>query len=986
MEAAIFQALLAAGIPALAYALGALATSRLGDNGETLAVVRVALAIVVGVAALTPLLIAAAAFGALRLAWLGTAGWLLVAAILWRRRDSWRRRRPHVAETVVLVAAVVFVAVAIDGRDETLGAGRDQQVYAEFAIALARGGAPLVRYPTADAADRALLAQGYTRAACHAGFFDRWQRQPLATTPFVVPGGTNACDGVVDPIVLLHPWGWPVWLAVAGKLFGIGGVYSANAVVFAVGAMLFFGVARLFVGPLAATTAALVLLTLPSSLWIAGISLSEPLAMMLLFAIPLLGAVGTRTGDALVALATLAAILVRIDAAIVVPIVTLAMLLAAIAQPSHLPRARRLAGYQCLALAVATGFYIALVPSYLDALWTPYVSVLGASLALLVLSIAITRGGAERARAFVAAGATARTSIASLVVLFVYAALVRPRFAPTAAPSGAHDFREYSLVNLAANLSWPLVIVALAGISHALWTGWHRRSELRYPLALLLALGSTILLLAFPGVSADQPWGFRRFVPLVVPYAVLFAVVALQGMRVHARRLRMRAAFAVVVAAMIVAVALLPRAFARLQENAGYTAALASIANALPATLTVASGPLQDVAAALFVGYDKPVAASSRGLNGENGAITDWIAARLGEGGHAWLLHDATFDDAGLVLSHRQSWTLRRAFVVPQPRAPATHTAAETSVVTLSRVDGFDANFATQMFGGEPVWGSRERGFHAPETADFGTFRYTDGNAWIDVPSASLQECDALKVDLLAYARAPARRHVSITADGNVLWTGFVDAGIATLRVPLAIEMGRPTVRIGIVSDVVDPGDMGANDRRRIGVGLIGIRALRSGEPHEAGAGMEGFDAAIAIAGSVRDPIVITAGGRGQVTMTIRNAGSAYWPAYREHEAPVGVVKIALSWTHHGKRDVPAATGRWPLAVSMLGGDRLQLRVPVAPPAPDGKPLPAGDYDVQVRMVREGVGYFPDTPVGTVTLRVRIEPASSNMQPALAYR
>jgi len=322
---------------------------------------------------------------------------------------------------------------------------------------------------------------------------------------------------------------------------------------------------------------------------------------------------------------------------------------------------------------------------------------------------------------------------------------------------------------------------------------------------------------------------------------------------------------------------------------------------------------------------------------------------------------------------------------VPQLRAPATQVAAETNVVTLSRVDGVDPLFAARMFGGERAWGSREEGFHAPETADFGTFRYTNGNAWIDVPSASLRGCDALKVDLVVYARSPSRTNVSITADGRVLWQGLVGSAIATVRAPLAIEakQDRPTVRIGIVSDVVDRREMSADDRRRLGVGLIGMRPLRPGEPQEAGASMEGFLADVSIVGPVRDPIVVPADGTASVTLAIRNAGVAYWPAYREHEAPVGVVKIALTWTRAGGI---VGAGRWPLAVSMLAGDRTKLRVPIEPPAPAGKRLPPGDYDVRLRLVREGVGLFPDTPAGSVTLHVRIAPVAPEAQSAFALR
>ena len=39
-------------------------------------------------------------------------------------------------DALALVAAIVFAIVSANGRDETLGSGRDQQIYAEAAVAL----------------------------------------------------------------------------------------------------------------------------------------------------------------------------------------------------------------------------------------------------------------------------------------------------------------------------------------------------------------------------------------------------------------------------------------------------------------------------------------------------------------------------------------------------------------------------------------------------------------------------------------------------------------------------------------------------------------------------------------------------------------------------------------------------------------------------------------------------------------------------------
>ncbi|MHB8494840.1 MAG: hypothetical protein ACYC9Z_01295 [Casimicrobiaceae bacterium] len=981
MEATFWPSLSASGILVLALVIGRAATARLVRGLRSLPLVRACLALVVGVALLTPPLVVSAALGWFRFPWIGLLAWLLAIMAFQLRPRIRQRCRPGMAEVMAIGAAALFAVVAMHGRDETLGAGRDQQVYAEFAIALAQHGAPQVRYPSIQIEDRALLRAGNTRTACHANFFDRWRLPRLATTPFVVPGGTNACDGIEDPIVLLHPWGWPVWLAVAYRMFGLEGIYSANAIVFAVGSVLLFAMIRIFAGSVSAVLATVLFLSLPSSLWIAGVSLSEPFAMTLLLAVPLLATGRPRYGHGIVAAITAAAILIRIDAALLVPIAIAAALATVIARPDQISVWRRFALYQIGCLAFAAGFYVLLFPSYLDAFWSQFLLVIVGSVGLTAIFLVLTPNTTRQLRILARSKTARATAIVALLLLFLYAAAIRPLLAPTAvagnASMGTHDYREYALLNLAANLSWPVLLAALGGACTSIAKGWGTRSRLLYPLVLFFALGETVLFLAVPGVSPDQPWAFRRFIPVAVPYAMLFAVVFLRVRRSHANRWVFRGASIIMAATMIVSVASLPRGAALVRENAGYTATLSAIAKALPDTLVVATGQLRDVAAALFVAYGKAVAPSNDGIDGfgNDHQLTSWIRAKIAAGHHPWILHGSDFRETGLNLSKQRSWTLRRRFVTPELRAPATMVRSETRRVTLSRVEGFDTGFATRMFGAEPAWGSKEAGFFPTEIADFGMFRYTNGNAWIEIPATALRGCAGLKVDLFTYARRLVHRKVSIMVNNRVAWEGLVATGISTVRVPLVVMPMDAIARIGIISDAADPADMNPNDPRTgLSEGLIGVRPLRSGEPVEAGPGMKGFQSDLSIVGTIPDPVVISLAGRSELILGVRNSGTAYWPAYREHSDPVGVVKIALQWFRHGSPDSLVGNDRWPLSISMLPGDRTRIRVPLKPVALDGRRLPPGDYDLRIAMVREGYALFSDSGGAGLSLSVLITP------------
>ena len=94
------------------------------------------------------------------------------------------------------------------------------------------------------------------------------------------------------------------------------GLYVANTLVFALGSILFFILLRIVVSPIIGAATAILFLALPSSLWIAGISLSEPLAMTLLLAVPSLASSGMHRSRWPIAAILLAAMIVRVDSAV----------------------------------------------------------------------------------------------------------------------------------------------------------------------------------------------------------------------------------------------------------------------------------------------------------------------------------------------------------------------------------------------------------------------------------------------------------------------------------------------------------------------------------------------------------------------------------------------------------------------------------------------------------------------------------------------
>jgi len=492
-----------------------------------------------------------------------------------------------------------------------------------------------------------------------------------------------------------------------------------------------------------------------------------------------------------------------------------------------------------MSMVVAGIVYVVWYPSYVDATMRQSTLIVAAAAAMGVLTVALPQR-AMKALGHVAVAPVSRlTAVAVLVGFFCYAAFVRPTRAPFSvfpqgsALEGLRDFREDSLLNLVANLSWPVTVAALLGASAMVWRRWATRQEVGYPLLLILGLGPTALYLTFPLVGPDQPWAFRRFVPLAVPFALVYAAIFIQLASERFGRVMAWVGTGALMACWVLLFFAHSPAVLLFRENEGMTSEVSQIAAALPEELVVATTSNHDLPSALLVGFGKNVAGFNLPQD-ERGreALTTWITAKHAAGRPAWLLHSADQSLAGLRTTRAGEWWLHRHFVTPAERAPASTTTRDSVHVVLSRIDGLDLDFGNRRFGEEPFWGIAESGFFASEIAAFGTFRYTNGNAWMDLPAAALSGVQALVLDVFVYAPRPVSRHLEVTLDGRPAWTGSVGAGLTTLRIPVTGIHGAKPVRIGIVSERADPADLGRNNPRvGLSAGLVGLRMVKGEQP-----------------------------------------------------------------------------------------------------------------------------------------------------------
>ena len=963
------NSILAAGLLALVYVVGRLLLGRgPSSNLRASGLAHHTLAFVLGVALATPPLVILAALGVFNLTWLGGIGWIIAATrafyLVGRDGMSQVHRPPDFAEIVVLFAAAVFIVVAALGRDETLGAGRDQQVYAEGAVALSERGTASTTYGPLDGADRALLRN-------------------ISGTQ--IPDVTDKHAGVDGAIKLRHPLGWPVWLALAHAMFGIEGLYAANSLVFAFGGFLFFLLLRCIVPPAMAVGATLLLYALPSSLWIAGISLSEPLAMTLLLAVPLFGASGANQSRWRIAAILVAATLIRIDAILAVPSAMAAVLLA---RPTatvngRLTAVRRFVLTQLFGLLAVLIAYWAMFPDYLYRNFGRLVIVIAASLVLTTTAFLLSSRTEASFRRLINLPASRLSAIGALVLLLAYAVEIRPTLQPfsvfpqTSVLVGTRDFRENSVLNIAVYLSWPILLASLGGVCYALWKRWPTRSGLLRPLVLVLGLGPALLYLWFPEVSPDHPWAFRRFLPTVVPYSLLFAAVFVHAVsrRIGPSGGAIGPLFLVAPYSLIVAAYPLQRPLMR--ENDGITRQIESIAKELPNELIVSVGANENIVTSLLMAYGKPVIFINRDMADPSDVaeVGKWIEAKSRRGRPAWLLYGQNLWRMGADLEQVRTWRLTSHYVAPSNQPPAVEVGEQTWHLTLCRVDRIQPSFATRMFGGERRWDAAESGFLPEEVTGFGSFRRIDGFAWIDVPSARLRDSEAIKVDIVYLGEKDESRRFHILINNVPVWSGNIAPGLRTLRVPVLKPTVGDIARITLVSGAAAPTRrVAAEPSTPRDIGLIGIRVLAAGEPTSNESTMRGFRSSLLFFQSLSLPLQIPTKGTTEFLIDVGNAGTEYWPTVRELGSYVGAVQIGIRWYRRDKSNTMVGDNRWPLFISLLSGDHTLVRVPLAPTALDRNPLPPGEYEVRIGMVRETVGVFADNGDAILSIPVVIAP------------
>jgi hypothetical protein len=919
---------------------------------------RIPLSLAVGAALCTPLLVVLARLGVYSSIALGLAGWTLAFAALLSRGT--RRRRAMCASVPDLVAigfAVAFAILAFQGRDDPLGAGRDQQVYAEFGIHIAQQGNVIATAAPLDKADRTIV-EALVRDDC--------LRRYLGVGPAESEG-----VGLVSNL----PLGWPVWLAFAHGAGGPEFVFGFNAVVLALAGLLLFGLLRTSTGAPIASAATGAFLLLPSTLWVSGVTLAEPLACLFWLTMATLASAGGLRAMPLVSALIFCASTIRIDMLLLAPVFLVALL----------PESDRREGDRVwiigavvplvLAVVATVLWYYVLHPHYLETQRVYVGMIVGCAVAMVGIGCLPRRALGVLADAL--GGRYLRVAaMVALAALFLYGALVRPSSGSFSliqngtGLDGTRDFREDSLRNLAQYVGWPLLLLAVSGVFLALWcirgkSSFGRRS--------FLAAGAAfgLLYLWFPLVSPDHPWAVRRFVPVVIPAVVAFAAYAVCSVGIRWRWWHSLVAPAVLVG--LAASALLNYGVGSLvlRDNGGAAEAIAALAAKLPNELVIADLPAAELASTLLIATGRPVIVADLTRQDHRALVATWISAKADIGANAWLLHAPELSLAGTRSDRAHAQTLSSLRVVGSPRAPARTVEQRSLELVLSRISGLDRDALFRRFGAEPHWGVEEQGFLNPEVTQFGVLRLTNGNARFLIWAPEAAAASAVVFDVFHWSPSGKPARSAILLDGEAIWSGLVQSGVATLRasidrapkVPFTLELRSATFD----TRELDPSDL----RGKVGLAVLGIRLERSALIRDDDRGMAGFASRLDADYSGLQPI--RRDQESALTIGVMNSGTRSWPAMRDHGTD-GAVLFGIRWWPAHAPDRLAADNRWPLAFRLDPGEGTRIRVPIVPVGLDGKRLAPGKYIVKIGLVREKHAWFADTGDKLIDREVTVLP------------
>ncbi len=936
---------------------------------------RFSVAVALGLAAWSPVLMALVIAGIYSAPMAGGVGWILTGTIFLTRRRGSVQNRPgdtsglDFLDFFLLVALIPIAFLYLSYPTESIWGGGDAGGYANHAVYIANHGRLDLPYPYDRTLDSAFQSVN-----------------PLSPK-FYFPGFYLTSPHITVQFGHL----FPVWLAQAFGTAGPGGLFRLNAIVALLFIPIFVEYLRMIVPKHVAVLTGILLSLNVSQIWIERITLSEVLTQFLIWAGLLLYLRGRQAAEVhalrvsglLLGLSSF----VRIDSFLIVPLILAAHFVeVVVADARDLQEARPL-WREFHRWAVPTFILGAL--HYVILSWPYFSETLPQVAPIAALGIGlgiIVWYEPERLLGFSRHMVSKRTFEWAVYVLLVgvaaYAYFIRPHITPYAMVGqednnfyfNARDYREESLYNLGAYLTPVGLVLALAGLGVIARRAIFNRRNVHLIVPLSIVAGFSLLYIYKPGITPYQYYAIRRFVPVVIPgmfWAVATAVSGLlEGNRRRWKEVSVACIFGFLVwsslhnASPILTVAL----------DKGYYGQISRLAEKLPADkIILADGIDYTWMTPLLASFDRRVVPVNTETIAYQKPFIDWLRRDSGARDTALVLYEGALRVPG----NRNRWL----FTYPLNRLiekgvfvglPDTVLQQPTILRAYVLADPIEPKqYLGMALGGETVFGVYEDGFTQSFGYEEAPSRWTEDYARLTVQLDSLHTPRFMKLDI--GNAAPRGTNLSVVVNRTkVLQQRLYTAGCDTLiRLP-DLASSRLAI-IEFFSSTFKPSEEipGSTDDRSLGVCVRSVRLLEREEGSMSNPlSDEGFHS------QLRPSVPegrITAGRErpASLDLTIRNTGVDPWFRTQAVGKEDGSVRLGVRW-YAAKDSVSwIAETHYDLPANLYPNDECRIHV-ILDPAAVVPPLGPGIYTVRISLVQEEVAWFDDKGDSTLSYRVDV--------------
>ena len=783
-----------------------------------------------------PMLFAAAA-RVYKAEYFGLIGWVITILSLWRLS---RKREVYSAiknlrltgwNLVLMIGLIVSAVLYLGFPTETILGGRDEGVYANHAIYIARHGRIDIPYPY---------------PAEFASLFE----EALHSSPDVyktfMPGFYLTSSNIKVQFGHL----FPVWLAQACSTFGHQGLFRLNTLFTLLSLCIFYGLCCSAIPRPYAVAATLFLALNPSQIWLTRITLTEILTQLFIWSGLLLLAQALKNNNK--SLARWAGIFigfsafVRIDSFFLLPLLILSHLaLKVVEEPTTEKTSSIWPAFYPLTLILfvfAAGYYAFFSTPYFIQL-SPYILKVGVvSLVFFFVLLMPTQTILKRIHPYIK-GRLFLTSIGIvLFALTVYAYWVRPNFEPFSTLNqpgqfghGTRDYREDSLVNLAQYLSPFVIWAAVTGWLVMVWNTVKQRRYACFTGVLLVTFGFSILYLWNPSIKPGHFLAIRRFVPVVIPGMIFFAAFGIWYVMEKIPKTLSKAVSILILVILTLFTVKSDALIFNFAENRGSFQQIQQLAHHLPQDEIILSDRgvyLPPWETPLYISFDRKIVPVD--LNFKSGIYVakSWFAKVTAENRPFYLLDEEKPLPKGLngikLYEIELSWRFAEQPVHPLPKA----ILKEERTIGLYKINGIISDYKNISLGPEKYFGVMESGFHGQEWKEGRFFRWTDGNAKLIVPLDPEHPPRSLRMEF--FSHCPKELKLKVLLNNHELYQGQIAPGKGWSKTfsVADLPLGNQAI-IKIMSDRFVPKEViqGSMDTRTLGVTVQDIRLLDTDQP-----------------------------------------------------------------------------------------------------------------------------------------------------------